>query len=267
MILQFFKNKLKKRLNNFIVHSQALDDNSKMIFKYMDYLYNKKRNKSVLYTCITGNYDDLPLYNFINHDFDYVCFTDNEKLLQFKTYAFWEIRPIYYSKLDNTRNSRWHKTHPHILFPEYEESIYIDANMNILSSYIFEIIKTAKGIVIPKHNIRDCIFDEANFLQDAKKETKENTQKVVRFLEENGFPKHYGLNENNFIYRKHNDPMVIKIMDEWWYFIENCSKRDQLSLSYVLWKNQILPEDISIPNLRSKKDDIHFKRHNYLKGK
>ncbi|MFA6857044.1 MAG: glycosyltransferase domain-containing protein [Treponema sp.] len=263
MIFKYLKEKLKKKLNNFIRHSQALDDNTKIIFKYMDYLYNKKRNKSVLYTCITGNYDNLPLYNFINHDFDYVCFTDNAKLLQFKTYGFWEIRPLYYTKSDNTRNNRWHKTHPHILFPEYEESIYIDANINILSSYIFEEIRTvASPIIIPKHNFRDCVFDEAKSVQDAKKETKENVQKMVRFLEEKGFPKHYGLNENSFIYRKHNDPLLIKIMDEWWYFIENYTKRDQLSLAYVLWEHQIIPENISIPNLRSKKDDIHFERHN-----
>ena len=120
----------------------------------------------------------------------------------------------------------------------------------------------ASPIIIPKHNFRDCVFDEAKSVQDAKKETKENVQKMVRFLEEKGFPKHYGLNENSFIYRKHNDPLLIKIMDEWWYFIENYTKRDQLSLAYVLWEHQIIPENISIPNLRSKKDDIHFERHN-----
>ncbi len=46
-------------------------------------------------------------------------------------------------------------------------------------------------------------------------------------------------------------------MDEWWYYIENYSKRDQLSLSYVLWKNQVKIEDISIPNARI--DDKNFK--------
>jgi len=273
MIFKILKKYIKKRLNAFIIHSQALNDNTQQIFTCIDYLYNKKRNKSVIYTCITGNYDDLPLYGFINKDFDYVCFTDNMKLLQFKNFAFWEIRPLYYNKLDNTRNNRWHKTHPHILFPEYEESIYIDANINILSPYIFRCIDELKKstILIPRHPLYDCIYNEIvrvlNIIVKEGRENKAVVLKMKQLLDDCKFPRHYGLNENNFIYRKHNDPQVIKIMDEWWYFIENYSKRDQLSLSYVLWKNKIIPQNISIPNLRSKKNDIQFERHNPQKIK
>lgn len=46
-----------------------------------------------------------------------------------------------------------------------------------------------------------------------------------------------GLTENNVIYRKHKDPRCIKVMEDWWYMVENYSRRDQLSLFYVLWKN------------------------------
>lgn len=52
-----------------------------------------------------------------------------------------------------------------------------------------------------------------------------------------GFPEHYGLGENNILYRRHNEPALVRVMEDWWYFLENYSRRDQLSFVYVLWKN------------------------------
>ena len=63
-------------------------------------------------------------------------------------------------------------------------------------------------------------------------------------------PRNYGLNETNIIYRKHNSKKIKKIMTEWWNMIKNYSKRDQLSLSYILWKNNIPVNKICIDNAR-----------------
>ena len=46
-------------------------------------------------------------------------------------------------------------------------------------------------------------------------------------------------------------------MDDWWEMIAKFSERDQLSFSYVLWKNNIRVEDISIDNARI--DPLNFK--------
>ena len=56
-------------------------------------------------------------------------------------------------------------------------------------------------------------------------------------------------------------PTIKKIMNEWWSFILNYSKRDQLSCSYVLWKNGIKIEDISIPNARFNEGNFIFINH------
>ena len=66
-----------------------------------------------------------------------------------------------------------------------------------------------------------------------------------------GFPQNYGLPENNIIYRKHNKAEIISIMNDWWYMLEHYSRRDQLSLPYVLWKHNIKCENvICFPNTR-----------------
>lgn len=230
--------------------------------KYKPFVINKinhKSNSRVIYTCITGNYDELIQHNCTNLNYDYICFTDNDELLKQQKVGTWEIKPLFFDKLDDTKNARWHKTHPHILFPNYEYSIWIDSNGNILSDKIFNIAE--KDLLIPKHFSRNCIYDEALACIIGKKETLHNISAIVDILEENKMPKNYGLNETNILLRRHNVPQIIKLMDEWWSYIEKYTKRDQLSLSYVLWKNDISIDDISFKNARFDNGNFQFLDH------
>ncbi len=115
----------------------------------------QRKAKSVIYTCITNDYDhisEIQAYGYINPEWDYVCFTDNQEDIKRKKVGIWEIRPLQYSKSDVSRNNRWHKMHPHILFPDYEESIYLDANINILTDFLFKEIRHLNtSIVLPRH--------------------------------------------------------------------------------------------------------------------
>ena len=219
---------------------------------YMGRPRGKKRK--VVYTCLTGNYDNLPLYPYLDGEWDYVCFTDSSELLEYGGgYGAWRIEPLAFNELDDTKNARWHKTHPHVLFPDCEESIWIDANIAVKSGWIFSLVaqkREQNKILIPIHYERDCIFKDIEFVVGIQKETRENADKVIAFLHEKNFPANYGLNETNLIYRRHNDPQITALMDEWWRLIEHYSKRDQFSLSYVLFCHGIKPADIAIPNLR-----------------
>ena len=106
----------------------------KYIQDYLEYK-NQRVPKGVIYTCITNDYDDIneiKTYKYVNKDWDYVCFTDNKEHIEKGQIGIWEIKPLMYNESDNTRKNRWHKFHPHILFPQYSQSIYIDANINIL---------------------------------------------------------------------------------------------------------------------------------------
>ena len=109
------------------------------------------KNK-IIYTCITGDYDELLNHTFISSDWDYVCFSDNMGIKNKKN-SQWIIRPLCFDKLDNARNQRWHKIHPHILFPEYEVSLWVDGNVDILNSKIFSDIEMAL-----KKNYLICSF-------------------------------------------------------------------------------------------------------------
>ena len=223
-----------------------------------------KKNTKVIYTCISGEYDFMPIIQtYYAKDWRYICFTNNKKLLKYKHIGLWEIKKMEFNKLDNTRNARWHKLHPDILFPDSDESIWIDANIDILTDKLFTIINSRNSdILIPSHNLRDCIYEELETVKQMNLDNYEILEKVKNYLIENNMPKNYGLNETNIVYRKHNTPKNKKIMEEWWNMIENYSKRDQLSLSYILWKNNISVNNLSIDNTRIDIENFNIYSHN-----
>lgn len=231
--------------------------------KYVDYSVKEedvlKKKNHVIYTCITGCYDNLIQQNFYNPEYNYICYTDNEEWISQKVIGIWEIRPLAKTEFSNALNNRWHKTHPHELFPDYEDSIYMDGNIDIMTSYLFDQIKNKKcNIAIPIHFERKCVYDEIKRLRWNKKISKHQLKNIKKYLKESGFPKNYGMNENNIIFRKHHEKTIIKIMEEWWTIIKDVAPRDQLSLSYVLWKNHISVSDIAIDNARLRTEDYHF---------
>jgi hypothetical protein len=225
------------------------------------YQENKNKRNGVVYTCLIDNYDCLIKHNYIDFDYDYICFTNNEYLINVESYGVWKFKQLAYDKLDNKRNSGWHKTHPHLLFPKYEKSIWIDANIDVRNNYLFQIHNSHKTISMPIHFERNCIYDECKVVAQSGLDDRETIDKMISFLDLNNFPKNYGLHETNIIYRNHNDIKIQKIDEEWWNFIKEYSKRDQCSLSYVFWKNEIMIENTSFPNARS---DSNFIFHKHL---
>jgi hypothetical protein len=168
--------------------------------------------------------------------------TDNLSISNVDNSA-WQIRPLFFDKLDNIRNQRWHKIHPHILFPEYKKSIWLDANINVLKKDIFDdidkVIDQSRLISIAQHWERNCIYDEFIECMALGKDEEAVMRKQENLIRSFGFPEKYGLFETNIMYRDHHNYRVIKIMKDWWWWIENYSRRDQLSLTYVLWKHKL----------------------------
>ena len=196
-----------------------------------------ENNKNIVYTCITGKYDELLEPEVITNNFDYICYTDNPNL----TSDVWEIRmiPNELSELSKPLINRYIKLHPHVFFEKYNLSIYVDGSILIkcdLNKFIETNNIKDNIITIPKHPDRDCIYDEAVACSHGK-DTWANMKPQIDRYKEEGFPKNYGLTQNNIIVRKHNDEQCIDLMEKWWNEVRNGSHRDQLSLFYVLWKN------------------------------
>lgn len=207
-------------------------------------------NNFVVYTVQTGGYDVVLQPKVIDERFDYVLFTD---VVSEKKKGVWEVRPIPYENADLTRLSRYPKMHPNELLSEYKASLYIDANIQIISQKIYErfieLYEQEVDWASVKHPYRDCIYDEAYVTYGL--DTEANIMRWCHRLKTEGYPMHRGLLENGVTYRMHNDTTQ-KVNEMWWSLYEQYTRRDQLTLYYVLWKvpeikvDQILPEGESV---------------------
>jgi hypothetical protein len=195
----------------------------------------KRKYKKVVYTAITGNYDELITPEYKNNNWDYICFTDNPKL----TSEFWQIRKMEESKnLDPIKKARKYKINPHHYLPEYQISLWIDGNFKIIGNideYI-EKYSLKNSMLCMTHPDRDCLYQEAEAVLKLKKDTEKTVSiQINKYLNEN-YPKNNGMIASGILYRKHNDPIVKDLMDEWWNEVKSMSRRDQLSFNYVCWK-------------------------------
>ena len=215
---------------------------------------------------MSNGYDDLKQHTHVCKDWDYVCFTDSKELLHKRKVGVWKIKKTKCTKYDSKRNSGWHKTHPHVLFPKCETSIWIDGNVDILTDYLENIVKkNKKDMLVPLHYERTCIYDETIVVKETDHDVPEKCDETYAFLVAEKMPKKYGLNETNIMIRKHNKDKIKSIDELWWDCIQKYSKRDQLSFSYCLFKHGVKVEDIAFPNARIDHTNFKIIGHNYSK--
>lgn len=194
-----------------------------------------KKDRLVVYTALFGDYDDLidPPEKFEGCDF--VCFTDQKHLKS----DIWEIRFVEDCDLPPNMMNRRYKILPHLFFPEYERSLYIDANITILKNpkELSDRYLSRFDFVAPKHFARDCVYDEAKECIVLMKDKTKNIKKQMQRYKEAGFPSRFGLSENNILLRRHLKESVMHLMVSWWQELQKETKRDQLSLPYAMWKS------------------------------
>lgn len=219
--------------------SEAIIDCQTNDYEEVFPIANAVQNKKVIYTCISGQYDVLMEPKVLSDGYDYVCFTD-----QNFTSDVWEIRPIPQElmSLTQVKRQRAIKILAHKYLPEYEFSVWIDGNTDILgdlNEYVsMRCGKEGTSIYVGTHPNRSCIYREAEVCIKMKKDTPENIKKQTNRYREEGFPANYGLPQTCILLRYHNDINCIKFMEGWWKEVEEGSHRDQLSFSYVMWKNK-----------------------------
>lgn len=194
--------------------------------------------KLVIYTVLFGNYDDLrePLY--ITPNCDYYILTNQEV----KTDSVWKKYPIEKFQeqtkgFSNLEKARFFKLHPQLLFPEYKYSMFIDANLQMVTD-MRPVFKQLESNFIAIHNQpgRDCVYQEATEIIVIGKADKAPVLEQMKAYKKEGFPEHYGLFRTCVVVREHNNEQCIKLMELWWKEINRYTKRDQLSFTYALWK-------------------------------
>lgn len=185
----------------------------------------------IVYTAIMGKLEKLydPLKPDRSKD-QYICFTD-QKIRS----RNWEIRPAVYRHEDGRLAARQHKVHPHVLFPGAEDSIWMDANMQLtvdpevvrIKARGFELV----GLVHPKN---DSVEQEAAQIHASLKIPLELLCWMIANYRADGFVPPSLVTSTGFLYRKHT-PAMRQFHEIWWKEILVCI-RDQMSVDYSAWK-------------------------------
>lgn len=199
-----------------------------------------KMQSTVVYTAITGNYDILKDPLFIEKDLAYVCFTNNQHIKS----DVWDVKYIENEGMDDIHLARYIKMNPHLFFPDYDMSIWVDGKFQILDDLRKYAVQYRKdsGIVCFPHPERSCICDElAACVLWTNGVNRDMIIQVADYLK-NGLPINYGLYDTGCMLRFHNDDSVKDLMIEWQKEIARYSFRDQLSFPYICWKKGYEPD-------------------------
>ncbi len=224
---------------------------------YNDSVVKPKQQMSALkkcvYTCLVGAYDSISNPSYVAEGWDYICFTDNSELLNVGKCGVWFFKPLVRDDLEPTRANRYHKLLPHIVLADYEVSLYIDSNVDIKTPFIFDLIEARGGVglLLPYHFLEKDAYEHKDWIISSGKDEIEPIKEFAEIMKHDGFPRNFGMTENNIIFRSHSDKRVQMVMDEWWNCVVKYCKRDQLSLSYLLWKYGFALFDICFANARS----------------
>ncbi len=217
----------------------------------------------VIYTALTGGYDNLLQPKCQRGDCEYVCFSND---ISETSVGVWQIRPIPYGNNDPTRVSRFPKINPHTVFPDFESSLYIDANIDITCE-LYDAMESAMASGTPcamiRHPERTCIYDEARALLNFGLGEPEKIYEQMKDIRKRGFQAEKGLYVCSIIFRKHNLPAVRCFDEAWWRDYCVFSKRDQLSVMPALAEANLKPEELIGNNYIAAHIHRHSKPHRH----
>lgn len=197
----------------------------------------KPQGRIVVYTVLTGDYDNIkdPLY--VTPDVDYFLFTNRD--IKCKV---WKTIKVENEGFTDLLLSRRVKMLPQEYLPSaYDFSIYVDANVIIFGDITMLTTKLNEHchFAVTAHSVRDSVRDELDELVRLGKVKEEIANSVyARYMAE-GFKDDLGLAECTVLVRRCNDDCLSSFMQSWWEeFSTNGLYRDQPSLMYCLWKER-----------------------------
>jgi hypothetical protein len=190
---------------------------------------------------------------------DYICLVDDLALPALG----WDVRLMPQPGLPPASRCRWAKFHPHHVFPRHTASIYVDGNIEIIGDLAPLLrILVCHPIAMYEHPFRRCSYAEAIECELIGFDKPERICQQFERYRVAGFPRDLGLFEANVILRTHRDPALMRAMDRWWAEWQSGVKRDQLSLTYALWREGLAAKSLGPNDARS----IHeyFRYHPHL---
>ncbi len=181
---------------------------------------------------------------------DYICFTN----ITIQEPNGWTIIHVPLDGKSPQKLAKHYKWQSHKYLEDYDIVVWVDAYISPASFagdklYQWITLMNERGLSVlhRKHDMRDCIWDECEAVLTAKRDTPEHVQKIREILTAEKMPRHIGLFDTNIILKFHKRPAVKKVANEIAYYLEEYTRRDQLVVTYVYYKNNF--NEFSTTNL------------------
>jgi|GEM_PF-1679773 len=214
---------------------------------------NRMNNEKCVYTVLIGDYEKLNEQDVAeDSEIDFICFTDIKDLTS-KSWRIVNIDPVF--PLDNVRSSREVKISAHRYLPQFRTSLYIDNSVTLKKKpeEIFnDFLRDEFDLYCVRHSYRETVLDEfeevfrLNFDQQNKILEQLNTYSLIdpELFDQKPY-------WTGFIIRNHNEKQIIDLMRDWLAQVMRYSRRDQLSLNYVIRKHNIKVRELIFDNYAS----------------
>lgn len=196
--------------------------------------------KYAFYTAIFGSYDDLhePRHAQILDEADFFCFTDNKALQSSNMNIIYVERAFG----DDTLNARYVKIMEHPVLADYAYTIWFDANLQLEIKSLEELplnLFTDYPIITFQHSLYSCLYDQALLCIYAYNDFYYKIIQQILYYKIKGMPVNFGLYETNFLIKNHTHPGLLKLQNDWWKEVHSRTRRDQISLPFCAWKNNL----------------------------
>lgn len=199
----------------------------------------EKSTRKAVYTFNFGDYDELKPPAIITPGWDYICFTDDAGLRS----DIWDVRLSYRSAedrhLDNKRFAMKHNILVHQYLLGYDFSVSLGAQIKVncnLDQLMREHFRASDDLMLVFWK-DDCVYDEADGCKQRLTDDPERIDEHMRRYRAAGYPARNGLYMSGIIARWHNRARVRALCELWWQEYMQGSRRDQLSLTYAIWKS------------------------------
>ena len=229
-------------LDSFIFHYRSLSrDLTTISHNLLDGMYRPSidQAKLVLFTGVTKDHYDIPE----------PCPTWNR------------VTPITY-EVDTIKEQRLKKIQSWRFVQDYEYSLWCDGNITPICNP-FDLVRkylSNADIAMFPHPIRCCVYQEARAVIQLELDSKERVNEQMERYHKEGMPFAFCLPETGVILRRHT-PELREFEEIWGQEVVRGSHRDQLSVSYALWKTGIkvqwLPDNLQ--------ETAYFRRKNHEK--
>jgi hypothetical protein len=216
-----------------------------------DAAYSKSSQSSIsicVYTALYGDIDVLPPILSVSKYCRFVCFTDT-----LGDVDGWEYRIVEPTLGDPNLDAKLFKVLLTDFLEEFDYTLFIDAN-TLLMGRLDEFIESyllGNSFVMFAHPERSDVYTEAVAVIESERHSPPRLLDQLRAYSDAGLPHDSGLIEASFIWRVSRDDRVRDLMLNWWQHILDYSKRDQLSLGFLMWdkgfRPKVIPNEVGSP--------------------